>query len=53
MIIDDDIDGIRVMQVCFDVIDEEIVRDARQAVDTPPVGAAIFTDLNQAIVRTA
>ena len=44
------VNGIRVVQIGFDVIDEEAFGYARQRVDFPPVGATVFTNLDQAII---
>ena len=51
VVVDYHVDGISVVEVCLDVVDKEIIGYFRQALDHPPVAAAIFGDMNASVVR--
>ena len=51
VIVDHDVNRVRVMQVGLDVVDEKAIRYARKIIDRGPCLATIFGNLNQAIIR--
>ena len=53
MIVDNDVNRVRVEEIGFDVIDKEHVGYARQFVIAAPVLAAVFADLNESIVSSS
>ena len=50
MVIDDNIDGIGVMQVSADVIDEKTIRYARQAVGRGPALPTVIAHVNAPVI---
>ena len=50
VLIDDHIDGVRIVQIRLDVVDEEERLDARQGILPPPGLAPVLADLYQAVV---
>ena len=52
VVVNDDVDGVRVVEVRLDVVDEESVRHTGQLVEASPGPAVVLRHLDQAIIGT-
>ena len=50
VVVHDNVNHVRIVQVRFDVVDEKTIGHTGQLVDTPPILAVVFGNLDDAVV---